>query len=99
MLVSFFIEIDLVAHDGGNNCGDFMQTLNDTDIYAGWTETIAVKNKVQKWVFAAIQQLQDRFPFPILGIDSDNGSEFINNIYLRFLSSLSLAYQLLSACS
>ena len=78
-----FIEIDLVAHDGGNSSGIFMQTLDATDIHTCWTETIAVKNKAQKWVFAAIQQLQDRFPFPILGIDSDNGSEFINDILFR----------------
>jgi len=79
-----FIEIDLVAHDGGNSSGIFMQTLDATDIHTCWTETIAVKNKAQKWVFAAIQQLQDRFPFPILGIDSDNGSEFINDILFRY---------------
>ncbi|MDD3927374.1 MAG: transposase family protein [bacterium] len=79
-----FIEIDLVAHDGGNSSGDFMQTLDATDIHTCWTETMAVKNKAQKWVFTAILHLQDRFPFPILGIDSDNGSEFINNILFRY---------------
>jgi len=79
-----FVEIDLVGHEGGNPRGDFCQTLTVTDIASTWTETAAVKNKAQKWVFAALQTLIEAFPFPILGIDSDNGSEFINDQLLRF---------------
>jgi len=48
------MEINLVSHDGGSECGDFAQTLDMTDIYSGWTETRAVKNKAHKWVFEAI---------------------------------------------
>jgi len=73
-----FVEIDLVGHEGGNSAGDFCFTLDITDIATGWTETLSVKNKAQKWVFAAIKEATASFPFPILGIDSDNGSEFIN---------------------
>jgi hypothetical protein len=73
-----FVEIDLVGHEGGNSRGDFCFTLDITDIATGWTETRSVKNKAQKWVFAAIKDGLASFPFPILGIDSDNGSEFIN---------------------
>ena len=79
-----FIEIDLVGHEGGNPGGDFAQTLTCTDIATGWTETRAVKNKAQKWVFAALTGITDAFPFPIVGIDSDNGSEFINGQLLRW---------------
>ncbi|MGO9951596.1 MAG: integrase catalytic domain-containing protein [Dissulfurispiraceae bacterium] len=74
-----FVEIDLVGHDGGDPSGDFAQTLNVTDIATGWTEAQAVKNKAQQWVFEAITDMRVRFPFDILGIDSDNGAEFINN--------------------
>ncbi len=74
-----FVEIDLVSHSGSNASGDFCQTLTMTDIATGWTETLAVRNKAQKWVFLAIQQLRCQLPFPLLGIDSDNGSEFINH--------------------
>lgn len=73
-----FVEIDLVGHEGGNSKGEFCFTLDITDIATGWTETRSVKNKAQKWVFAAIKDATAAFPFPVLGIDSDNGSEFIN---------------------
>gem|GEM_PF-1722656 len=73
-----FVEIDLVGHEGGNSQGEFCFTLDITDIATGWTETVSVRNKAQKWVFAAIREATAKFPFPVLGIDSDNGSEFIN---------------------
>lgn len=66
-----FVEIDLVGHEGGNSSGEFCFTLDITDIATGWTETRSVKNKAQKWVFAAIKDATAAFPFPILGIDSD----------------------------
>lgn len=52
--------------------------MDVTDVATGWTETQAVKNKAQIWVFEALQQIRERLPFPLLGIDSDNGGEFIN---------------------
>src|SRR5215216_1011096 len=79
-----FSEIDLVAHDGGLALGDFCQTLDLTDVCTGWTETEAVPNKAQVWVFEAIQTIRQRLPFPLLGLDSDNGSEFINHDLLRY---------------
>ncbi len=79
-----FLEIDLVGHDGGDLNGQFCYTLTCTDIATGWTETRTVRNKAAKWVFGALVELQAQFPFPILGIDSDNGSEFINEHLLRW---------------
>jgi len=73
-----FFEVDLVSHDGGATKGDFNQSLNFTDIATGWEEMVAVKNKAQVWVFAGIKRIEGRLPFSILGIDSDNGAEFIN---------------------
>lgn len=73
-----FVEIDLVGHEGGNSSGEFCFTLTVTDIATGWTINRSVKNKAAIWVFEAIEYVAARFPFPILGIDSDNGSEFIN---------------------
>src|SRR5450759_4885904 len=73
-----FVEIDLVGHEGGDPRGEFAQTLTVTDVFTGWTETKAVRNKAQKWVFEALVELRGAFPFPIRGLDSDNGSEFIN---------------------
>ena len=79
-----FFEVDLVSHDGGQSRGDFIQSLNFTDIATGWDEMVAVKNKAQRWVFEGIKEIRDRLPFPILGFDSDNGSEFINDELIRY---------------
>ena len=74
-----FSEVDLVSHEGGYARGDYAQTLDLTDVASGWTELAAVPNKAQVWVFEALQQLRQQLPFPLLGLDSDNGSEFINH--------------------
>jgi hypothetical protein len=74
-----FLEIDLVAHDGGDPRGEFCQTLTLTDVATGWTEVRPLRNKAQRWVHEAMQQVRQALPFPLLGVDSDNGSEFINN--------------------
>ncbi|MFQ4149436.1 hypothetical protein AAGW05_12185 [Arthrobacter sp. LAPM80] len=73
-----FVEIDLVGHEGGNSRGEFCFTLDVIDIATGWTVTRSVKNEAQKWVFAATNDSTAAFPFPIHGLDSENGSEFIN---------------------
>ena len=73
-----FLEMDLVSHDGGEVHGIYAQTLSMTDIDTGWTEIAGVKNKSQKHVFAGLKKSIANFPFPVLGLDSDNGGEFIN---------------------
>jgi hypothetical protein len=87
-----FAEIDLVAHDGGLALGDFCQTLDLTDVCTGWTETEAVPNKAQIWVFEALCKIRERLPFPLLGLDSDNGSEFVNNELLRYCQQQRLSF-------
>ena len=79
-----FIEIDLVGHEGGDNNGTFHYSLNATDIATGWTETCTVRSKGERIVAAGLDQLIGRFPFLILGIHSDNGSEFINHHLSRY---------------
>jgi len=74
-----FVEIDLVGHEGGNATGEHCYTLTVTDIASSWTITRSVKNKAAIWVMEALEHVIAQFPFPILGIDSDNGSEFINS--------------------
>jgi hypothetical protein len=76
-----FVEIDLVSHDGGNPIGPFAFTLTVTDIATGWTENRSVPTKEAKCVLRALNDIADVMPFPILGVDSDNGAEFIN-VYL-----------------
>lgn len=74
-----FFEIDLVAHCGHSLKGEFAWTLTATDVFTGWTENIAIKNRAHKWVVQAITQIAERLPYPIAGLDCDNGSEFINH--------------------
>jgi hypothetical protein len=73
-----FLEIDLVGHEGGNPFGEFCFTLTMTDIATSWTVQRSILNKAAVGVVAAIDHARGQFPFPILGLDSDNGSEFIN---------------------
>ena len=79
-----FVEIDLVFHDGGDRGGGHAFTLTVTDIATGWTENHSVLDKSAKCVLAALNEIAARMPFPILGVDSDNGSEFINDDLLRW---------------
>jgi hypothetical protein len=73
-----FLEIDLVAHEGGDPRGEFAYSLCATDIASGWTEVRVVRNRARRWTLEALQDVRASLPFALLGIDSDNGSEFIN---------------------
>jgi len=73
-----FTEVDLVSHSGERADGEFVYSLDMTDIHTTWVETGAVLGKSQVRVQEALEQLRQQLPFPLRGIDSDNGSEFIN---------------------
>jgi transposase InsO family protein len=73
-----FTEIDLVSHSGNSASGEFLHSLNVTDIHSTWVESRAVMGKSQIAVLSAMQDIEQALPFKLLGIDSDNGSEFIN---------------------
>ncbi len=76
----------MVDHSGGQiiRGREHAWTLCFTDVKTGWTECVAVRNKAQVHVFAAIKRARQRLPFPLLGIDSDSGSEFINDQLYRY---------------
>ena len=73
-----FFEADLVAHCGWSIEGSFLYTLTLTDIATTWTECLPLLYRGQDAVIHAIDQVRPLIPFPILGIDTDNGSEFLN---------------------
>ncbi len=73
-----FFEADLVAHCGGSMGGSFLYTLVLTDVATGWVECLALLHRSKAAVIHALDQARILIPFPILGIDTDNGSEFIN---------------------
>lgn len=79
-----FFEMDLVGHEGGNASGDFAFTLDFVEVKTQWTEQVAVRNKAQFYVFEGIKTIRGRLPFPLLGYDSDSGSEFINHQLYRY---------------
>ena len=87
-----FVEIDLVGHEGGNAVGEHCYTLTVTDIATGWTENRSVRNKARRWVIAALDEIAMIMPFPILGVDSDNGSEFINHHLLDWCTQRQITF-------
>lgn len=74
-----FTETDLVSHSGNSASGEFCYSLNVTDIHTTWVETRVVMGKSQIAVLDAMKAIEQVLPFKLLGIDSDNGSEFINH--------------------
>jgi len=87
-----FVEIDTVFHDGGNRGGGHAFTLTVTDIATGWTESRTMPDRTAKHVLAALNHIAAAMPFPILGLDSDNGSEFINEELLRWCEGREITF-------
>lgn len=71
-------ETDTVAHCGETLEGTFIYSLNLTDVATSWSEQVAIQGKGERVTVAGLDGLRARLPFPLLGLDSDNGSEFIN---------------------
>lgn len=71
-------EVDTVAHCGGDMGGDFIWTLTSVEVSSGWTELRAVWNRGQQASFEGLESIWESQPFDLLGVDSDNGGEFLN---------------------
>ena len=82
-----FVEADLVAHCGGAMAGSFVWTLVVTDIASGWTDCAALLVREGRLVVEALDQLRKALPFPLLGIDTDNGSEFLHEMLVSYCSA------------
>lgn len=81
-----FMEADTVAHCGNSLAGEFIWSLTLTDIFSGWTENRAIWGKGSQGVIEQIGDTESRLPFPLLGFDSDNGSEFLNHHLWRYFT-------------
>lgn len=79
-----YIEADLVMHCGSTTQGEHINTLSTTEIYSGWWEGKAIMGKSQEKNFKGIKEIRERTPFDWMGLDSDNGPEFINSILYRY---------------
>lgn len=87
-----FCEVDTVAHCGGTLQGEFLWTLTLTDVATGWTELAALRSKGRAETLAKLKGLRARLPFPLLGLDSDNGSEFLNHHMARFCEEQGIVF-------
>lgn len=79
-----FLEIDLVGHGGESTAGEYVQSLVLTDVATQWTECVALRNRGEQAVCTAIAHARALLPVPLLGLDSDNGGEFINHLLYRY---------------
>jgi hypothetical protein len=91
-----FVEADLVAHcgveRGAGFSGGFLYTLTMTDVATGWTECLPILYQSQETVLGAIERARSLFPFPLLGIDTDNGAEFINDLMVTYCEQEHLTF-------
>lgn len=87
-----FVEVDTVSHSGNNASGEFLYSVNLTDIDSGWVETRAVLGKGETGVQLAIEGMRRALPFTLVGLDSDNGSEFINHHLWRYCKNTDVEF-------
>ena len=86
------LEIDLVSHCGPSASGEFIYSLNVTDIHTGWCETRAILGKSEGNVVTALEDIRRALPFALASIDSDNGSEFINHHLKRYCEKHTIGF-------
>jgi len=87
-----YCEMDLVHHCEDHPAGEYLHTLTITDVVLGWTENEALRNRSQTSVETAVESIRTRMPYPIKGLDSDSGAEFINEIMLRYCQSQGIVF-------
>ncbi len=87
-----FMEVDLVGHCGESVEGFYLNTLCAVDVASGWTECLPVWGKGQQRVRSAVHRMRQRIPFVLLGVDSDNGSEFINQCFYNYCCQEKLTF-------
>ena len=87
-----FLEVDTVAHCGPTLKGEFARTVNMTDVLTGWTFTRSIRNNAEKHIISALNAAVDCLPFPVLGMDFDNGSEFINHGVVEWAGNLDIYF-------
>lgn len=87
-----FMEMDTVAHNGGDPGGEFIFSLDMVEICTGWSEQRAVMGKGERGIVSAIDDVRRQVPFPARGLDSDTGSEFVNWHLVRYCEQYSLSF-------
>lgn len=88
-----YVQMDVVAHDGGNARGDFLWTLTLTNPATGWTELATARNTSRFHVLAAFEAACARLPFPVLAVHTDNGTEFMNAHVIKYCQKRDIAFR------
>ncbi|WP_273368576.1 DDE-type integrase/transposase/recombinase [Alicyclobacillus herbarius] len=86
------LEIDLVEHNGGSSIGHFAYTISVVDVVTGYSRRRAILGRSQRAVLDALQRILDEWPYPVWGLHTDNGAEFINNHLLQFTKQRGLQF-------
>jgi hypothetical protein len=87
-----FFEADLVAHCGSQNKGSYLNTLVLTDIASGWIECAALLVREQTLVVHALEKITERLPILLRGLDTDNGTEFINGSLIAYCDQAGITF-------
>jgi hypothetical protein len=87
-----YCEMDTVHHCDNNPAGEYVHTLSVTDVLLGWTELRALRNRSETSVQRGVDSIRSRMPYAVKGLDSDGGSEFINQIMLRYCQSKGIVF-------
>ena len=87
-----FFEADLVAHSGPVARGSFVQTLVLTDIATGWTECAPLLVREQRLLTEVLGELRKLLPFPLLGLDTDNDSVFMNETVRDYCQQVGIEF-------
>lgn len=86
------LEIDLVSHSGASAAGEFLHTVDTVDIHTGWVERPAVRGQGQHGILQALTTIAQPLPVALRGLDSDNGSEFINRHLVAFCARRAIQF-------
>jgi len=87
-----YVEMDTVAHCGVSTRGQYVVTLDVTDIDTCWSEQRAALNKAGKYIYAEFKKIRAQLPFTLYGIDCDSGAEFINGLMFRYCKDESITF-------
>ena len=87
-----FLEIDLVHHCGDSPAGEYIHTLDTTDVATGWNECAAFMGRSRKYTIEGTERIKQRLPFPLLGVDFDTGGEFVNWHFIWYCQKNKITY-------
>lgn len=87
-----FLEIDLVHHCGDSPSGEYLHTLDTVDVATGWNECAAFMGRSRSYTIMAVEEIKQRLPFPLLGLDFDSGAEFVNWHFIWYCQQQKITY-------